>query len=519
MNEGFNTEANKRIAKNTLYLYIRLVFVLIISLYSSRIILHNLGVVDYGIYNVVAGFVSMLTLLNASLSNASQRFYNYEKGRNGILGMQKVFISAHFIQFLFIIVIVVLAETIGLWYVSNKMVYPIERETAVFVVYQSSVVALVFVLLQIPYSSAIIAHERINYYAIVGVIDVCLKLVIALILPLIPCDRLSLYGILITGGAFVDYLLYFFYARKKFSYLRFKLLFYRDTFTSMLKFSGWCALNSFSQTVRNQGLNILINFFFGPIVNAARGISYQVKTALLGFVSNITTAAQPQVVESYAAGNIDRSRKLMFTISKLTFFSLYIVALPIIVEVGYVLRLWLGDDIPDYSEVFTSLVLIITMVDIMLTPIGMFVSASGKVGRYNFWNSVLGVCVLPVAYLFLKSGASPVSVFIVSLIFSIVMYFTSIIIISYETGVKVVHYLKDVLLPILFVVFSTVMFPLFIHYGLSSGFFRLIAVVAVVVISVTVSGYYLGLDRGEKELVISYIKRFLNKIGLGRKNV
>ena len=237
MSELTNTEGNKRIAKNTLFLYIRLVFVLIISLYTSRVILHNLGVVDYGIYNVVAGFVSMFALLNTSLSNSTQRFYNFEKGKNGTEGMQKVFISAQYIQIIIAILILILAETIGLWYVSNKMVYPAERTFAVHVVYQSAVFALLFVVLQIPYSAAIIAHERINYFAIVGVLDVVMKLIIALILPIIPVDSLSVYGVLIAAVAIVDFLLYYFYSKHHFPYLRFKREFQRKTFTEMLKFS------------------------------------------------------------------------------------------------------------------------------------------------------------------------------------------------------------------------------------------------------------------------------------------
>ena len=512
MNENNNKEANKRIAKNTLFLYIRLGFVLLISLYTSRVILHNLGVVDYGIYNVVAGFVSMFALLRATLSNATQRFYNYEKGKNGIAGMQKVFISAQYIQIIFVAIIVLLAETVGLWYVVNKMVYPVERASAVLIVYQSAVIALIFVCLQIPYSAAIIAHEKINYYAIVGVIDVVLKLIIAIIIPIIPIDNLSIYGILIAGVSVIDYLLYSSFSKRHFPYLKFSFQFHRETFVNMIKFSGWSSLNGFSQTVKNQGLNILMNYFFGPAINAARGISYQVKGALLDFVMNITTATQPQVVESYAVGNKERAYKLMFTVSKLIFFSLYMVSLPIMIEVSFVLRLWLGNEIPNYTEIFTILVLIITLIDILSTPISMVINASGKVARFNLWNSILGICVLPVAFIFLKQGSDPVMVYIVSLSISIIMLFVSILIMVKETDIKVSQYIHGVLVPLFVVVISTVFLPIIVSHFLNIGFARLITIVSLSILLVCISGYFMGLDANEKELVLSFVKRFAKKI-------
>lgn len=512
------SEDNTRIARNTLFLYIRLVFVLLISLYTSRVILRNLGVVDYGIYNVVAGFVSMFALLSTSLTNSAQRFYNYEKGRNGQSGEQKVFVSAHYIQIIIAIIVLLLAETIGLWYVSTKMVFPLERTAAVFVVYQASIIALLFVILQIPYSSAIIAHERINYYAIVGVVDVVLKLFVALIIPIVPVDNLSIYGILIAGVSLIDFFLYFSYSRRHFLHLRFQFFYDHNTFVNMIKFSGWSALNGISQTIKNQGLNILMNFFFGPVVNAARGISYQVKGALLGFVMNITTAAQPQVVESYAIGNRERSTKLMFAISKFIFVSLYMVSLPIMIEVAYVLRLWLGNDVPEYAEIFTVLVLLITMVDIMSTPISMIMNASGLVARFNFWNSILGLTVLPFAFFVLKMGASPVSVYVVSLLLSVLMHIVSMIIMGKEIGIGLNQYFKGVLLPLLGVVISTFFLPIILSRMMTVGIYRFLMVASVSILLVFVSGYFIGLNTFEKGIVKSSIMRIRERL-IQRKDI
>lgn len=504
-------EDSKRIAKNTLYLYIRLVFVLIVSLYTSRVVLQALGVVDYGIYNVVAGFVSMFALLNSSLSVVTQRFYNYEIGKNGEEEIRKVFISAYYIQLIIAVIVLLLAETIGLWYVINKMVYPPDRAFAVIVVYQASVLSLLFVLMQIPYSSAIIAHEKINYYAIISVIDVLLKLAIALVTPLVGIDNLCIYGVLIAGVSVVNFFCYSIYARYHFTQLRFERKFYKPTFMAMVKFSGWSALNSFSQVIKNQGINVVMNFFFGPAVNAARGISYQVKGALLGFVTNITTAAQPQVTESYAVGNVERSKRLMFTISKLIFLSLYIFTLPIMSEVDYILRLWLGDDIPEYTEIFTILVLVITLIDILITPMTMIIYASGKVGRFNFWNSVIGLSVLPIACVSLSMGTNPVSVYVISLLLSVVMQIVSMIILRKEINIGIGHYCKHVLLPIISVVAITFEFPVVLVHFIPMGIVRVIIVTLVSVAMVAMSSYYIGFNKEERTFVMSYIKKFINK--------
>ena len=280
----------------------------------------------------------------------------------------------------------------------------------------------------------------------------------------------------------------------------------------MLKFSGWSAFNSFSQVIRHQGLNLLLNFFFGPIVNAAHGIAYQVKGALLGFVMNITTAAQPQVVESYAVGNYDRTKQLMYTVSKFIFLSLYIVALPIMLETEYVLELWLGDEIPHYTVVFTILVLITTLVDILNTPITMVVSASGKVGLYNFWNSILGIVVLPIAYFCLRNGSNPVFVYVVSLLSSIVMQLTCMIIMQNVTNFKLIDYSKKVLLPIIVVIITTVFIPLYIEKQMDGGLFRFIIVIICSFILVSLSGFYIGLEKSERLFVLTSIRNIYRKL-------
>ena len=503
---------NKRIAKNTLYLYIRLVFVLLISLYTSRVVLHALGVVDYGVYNVVAGFVSMLSLLSTSLTNAVQRFYNYEIGQNGREASQKVYISSLYIQIIIAVVILVLAETIGIWYIENKMVYPLERSDAVYVVYQAAVVALLLTVMQIPYTAAIIANERINYYAIIGVLDVVLKLVISLLIAYSSSDRLVIYGILMAAVSVADFIFYFIYAKHQFRELKYKRVFYKDVFTKMLSFSGWHALNGFSQTIKNQGVNMIMNFFLGPAVNAARGISYQIKSALLGFVMNITTAAQPQMIESYSKGDIGRSERLFFSVSKIIFLSLLIVVLPIIINVKTVLTLWLGPDYPKYTEIFTILVLLITLVDILMTPITIMINAKGDVGLYNFSVSLMELLTLPLAYVILKMDNEPHWVFVMSLFLSILTVMISLIIMQKKTSIRIISYVKEVIYPLIKVVLASAVLMYCLSINNDNSFFVFILSIFILVISVIMASYFLALKPSEREMIKEYMCKITNKL-------
>lgn len=506
---GNNLSGNKRIARNTLFLYIRLAFVLVISLYTSRVVLKALGVVDFGIYNVVAGFVSMFALLSTSLTNSVQRFYNYEVGKNGVEGMKKIYTTSFYIQLIIAILVLLFAETIGLWYLENKMVIPTERQDTAIVVFQVSVLSLLFVILQIPYSAAIIARERIDYYAIVGVIDVVLKLIVAIFLTFVSGDHLKLYSILIGGVAIINFVLYYTYAKHHFSFLRFERTFHKETFKAMLRFSGWSAVNGVSQTVKNQGINLLMNLYFGPVINAARGISYQIKSALLGFVLNITTAAQPQIVESYAAGDINRSKQLMFSVSKFVFLSLYLVALPVMIEIHYILRLWLGNEVPDYTEIFVVLILIITLIDILCSPINIIINASGRIGLYNFCVSVIGMTILPLAYIALGYDAQPEYVYIVSLILSVIILIAAVIIMRRKTNIGITEYISKVLTPITFVSISTFFIPLLVSFLMEEGIVRLMIVTLVSFICVFVFGFYFGLNHKERSTIISFVKKHI----------
>ena len=395
-----NSNKNKRIVKNTVFLYIRMALVLVVSLYTSKVILNTLGVQDYGIYNIVAGFVSMFGFLNASITACIQRYYNYEIGRNGDDGLGRVFTMSCLIECIIAFVVLLLLETFGVWYINNKLVVPDYKLFAANILFQLSCIQMTLVMFQAPFSGAILAKEKMDYYAAVGIIDVFLKLLIVIILPYLLYDSLIVFGCLMTFISIVDFFLYYIYAKREFAKLRLLRFWDCELFKSMLSFSGWNVFGAVAMVARTQGLNLILNLFFGPVVNAARGVSIQVQGALMGFIGNISMAVRPQIVESYAIGNINRSRDIMFSISKICFLFLFIMALPVCLNIDIILKFWLGDKVPEYTNVFSVLILCTALIDTLNTPITMLIMATGKVKKYCLYTSICGLLVLPVAYFF-----------------------------------------------------------------------------------------------------------------------
>ena len=505
------SESNKRVAKNTLFLYVRMILVLLVSLYTTRVVLNALGVVDYGINNVVGGFVSMFAFLNTSMSNGIQRFYNFKLGREGEESLTKVYNMALLIQGLLAVVVVLMLETVGLWYMNTKMVIPIERMPTAHWIYQFSVVSLVLVIMQIPFSAAIMAHERMNYYAYVSIIEVGLKLLLALWLPFVKHDKLFAYGCFVLGVGLLNFLMYFIYCKLSFKSLKPQRCFHKDLFKEMLSFSGWNIFGTFAYMLKNQGLNVLLNAFFGPVVNAARGISAMVGTAIQGFQSNIVISFRPQTVQSYAEGNIPRVRSLMYSLSKISYLMLFMLSMPVIIELPYILHLWLGDVIPDYTVSFTMLILINMIVGSLNTPVTQVVHATGKMRKYQIGTSFIICSILPISWLFLKAGGSPISVYIISLGVICINQVVCMLILKQIFPYSIKQYMKDAILPCILVSLVALILPMALHYAISESFIRLVLIAVVSVGSVIVSSYYLALNASEKEMVVGFIRKTLKK--------
>lgn len=507
-----NSASNKRIAKNSLFLSIRMVFVLGITLYTTRAVLSVLGVEDYGIYNVVCGFVSMFSFLNTSMSNGIQRFYNYELGKNRKEAVQNVYCTAIIIQLLLSVIIVILTETLGIWYLNNKMVIPDERMVAASCTFHFSVISFIFVIMQVPYVAAIMANERMDFYAFVSVIDACLKLVIVFAIPLFGYDDLIVYGILWMFVCIIDFFVYFFYCKRKFKELTFSYKVEKDLFRTMLGFSGWNVFGSFSHMMKEQGINLVLNLFGGPVINAARGVAVQVNSGIQNFVNNITVPVRPQVVQSYARGEIQRTMSLTYSVSKFSCYFLYMLGLPVMLEITYILNIWLGVNIPDYTETFVVIIIITSFLNNLNAPISNVVHATGIMKKYQIYSAFVVLSAVPMAYLVLTLGASPEYALIMVLLSMIAAQVVALYILKSIIDYSIVEYIKKVVIPIIFVVLTTFWIPFIPHILLESGFARLIIVFGISVVVIVFTVFILGLNKAEKEIVKTLLRKITNKI-------
>lgn len=497
---------NKKIVRNTIFLTFQTLFVLFVSLYTSRVILKALGVEDFGIYNVVGGFVSMFAFLNTSMINGIQRFYNYELGKNGEDGLKRVYNTALSIQAILAITILILTETAGLWYINNIMVIPAERLVAARWIFQFSVISLVFVIMQVPYSSAVVAHENMGFYAVINMLDAVLKLAIVLAIPFFSADKLIVYGFLILLISIINWLLFYLYAKVRYKEINICKGFNSSQFMEMLSFSGWNLFGSFSGVMKEQGINMILNLFFGPVVNAARGIAYQVNGAMMGFVVNINTASRPQLTQSYASGNQDRSINLMYTMSKIGVVTLALFAVPVIYEVDYILNIWLDTEIPLHTNSFVQLVVINSIVLCLNPPVSFLVHATGKMRKYQVVSSLFSLLVLPISYIMLQQGAEPEYVFVLMIVFTMIGQWICVHILKQLIVFSEVDYVRRVVLPLTLFLALIPILPLIPRLLLGESFFRLVLVSALSVISTGSIGYYIVLNQSEKANVLSFLK-------------
>lgn len=442
-----SASSNKRIAKNTLILYLRMIFILCVGLYTSRIVLNTLGVEDYGIYNVVGGFVAFFSFLNGAMATATQRFITFELARRNIKKQITTFSTAAIIHFAIAIIIVIAAETIGLWFVCNKLVIPEERFSAAIWVYQFSILTMFVSIVSIPYNAAIIAHEKMSAFAYISILDAVLKLAIVLLLTIVSFDKLIFYAALLFGISLLDRLIYGIYCKRHFAETRVKLIFDKKLFREMTNIAGWSLFGNIAGVFYTQGLNVLLNMFFGPAVNAARAIAVTIQGVVTGFVSNFQMALNPQITKSYAVGDLYRMHSLIFASSKYSFFLLLLIALPIMIETQTILTVWLKI-VPDHTVWFTRLILCILLIDALSNPL---MISSQAVGRVKIYQSLVGglmLLILPMAYVALKLGGNPEIVFIIHLLIAIVALISRVVIVGRMVAFSFVSYARKVLLPV-----------------------------------------------------------------------
>lgn len=504
------SQNNKRLARNTAFLYVRMLFVMFVALFTTRIVLQALGVVDYGIYNIVAGFVSLFSVLNNCLTTGANRFYNYAIGKNDNEGVTRVFNASIKIQLIFLVVLVLLVEFVGLWYINNKMLIPEDRLSAAIILFHSSICSLIFLILQIPFSSAVMAYEKMNFYAIISVIDAIGKLIIAYLIKETSTDKLVLYGWLLTLISIINFILYFSYSIRHFPALKYSKELDKRLFKSLLTFSSWSMLDPFSYIVRDQGSNMTLNLFFGPIVNAAYGIATQVSGAVSGFASNLSIAFRPQVIQSYSSGNHVRTKKLMISMSKINFILQMVIALPLIFEMDYILKLWLGEAIPQYTSIFAILVLVINSVNTLNEPVSIIMVATGRIKKIKIYSMFIICSVVPLGYLFFNLGMPPYFIYLIMFSLTIINQIGCVLIMYKEFPViSPKDYLKEVVVPCLILTISSLIVPVTITQFLSSSFLRLFVVFACSCFSTSIFAYMICLRKNERSFALSYINKLI----------
>lgn len=504
MSEELYTANNQRIAKNTLLLYFRMLFMMAVSLYTSRVVLNTLGIEDFGIYSVVGGITTMFSFLNSAMSSSTQRYMTFALGKGEILQLRKVFQMSLNIHWLIALLMLILGETIGLWFLKEKMVIPLERQDAAFWVYQFSVATMIIMIISVPYNAAIIAHEKMSAFAYISVMEVLLRLGIVYLLYFTRSDKLIFYVALLFATQLLLRIIYGFYCKQNFEETHYEWRWDKNLFKEMLGFAGWNLWGGLAGVFFTQGLNILLNIFFGPAVNAARGIAVLVQGAVAQFSSNFQTALNPQITKSYAKGDLVYMRSLIFRSSKFSFLLLATISFPIFIQADILLSTWLGV-VPDYTVTFVRLMLCITVIDAMA---GAFMVAAQSTGRIRIYQSVIGgilLAIVPVSYIVLKLGAAPWSVFLVHLCICIIAFIVRLYIVHSMICLSLRSYLCEVLLRCLWVSLLAMPLPFLLLNVLPDTLFSGALIGIVSIMAMVFFSYTVGLTVNEKKFVAEKI--------------
>lgn len=502
---------NSRIAKNTLFLYARMLLGMFVSLFTSRVILDALGAVDYGVYNVVGSIVTMSAFLNGAIGVSTQRYLTFYLGKGDNKLLKKVFSSSVEIHTLLALIVALLAETIGLWFLYNKLQIPEERIDVAFWVFQLSILTMVVGIINGPFNSAIIAHERMDIFAYFSLGGLFLQLFFAYSLYNSPIDRLLFYALLTALLQILTQLLQQWYCRQHFEETIFKRTWDSKLMKEMGSFSLWNIWGSLAGLLFGQGLNILLNIFFGPVVNAARGVAVQVNHAIEQFARNFQIAVDPQITKSYANNELAEMHGLIFRASKFTFFMLYMLSLPVLVETNAILNLWLVEP-PLYTSVFIRLTLTIVIIDSVARPLMTSAAATGKVKVYQSVVGGILLTIVPIAYIVLKLGGNPASVFVVHLVVCIVAFITRLFIIRPMIHLSLREYFNYTIKRIIMVAVVSLAPSITAKILLPSGMQYSLIVGVIAVISVALSSFYLGMTINERQFVLSKVIQIANKI-------
>lgn len=506
-----NSTNSKRIAKNTLLLYVRMLFLMLISLYTSRVILNALGVEDYGIYNVVGGVVTMFSVLSGSLSAAISRFITFELGTGNLERLKKIFSSSITIQIGIAIIIVVLAETIGLWFLNYKMVIPESRMIAANWCFQFSIITFCVNLISVPYNAAIIAHEKMSAFAYISILEAIGKLIIAWLILINPIDRLIYFAALVGLLACIIRFVYTWYCKRHFEECTYHFVYDHGLLKQMFGFAGWNLIGASSAVFRDHGGNIILNLFGGPTVNAARAIAIKVSAVTNSFVQNFMMALNPQITKSYAIGDHEYMFKLVFQGARLSYYILLLLCLPIMLNTHYILVIWLKL-VPEHTVLFVQLVILFTLSESISGPLVTAMLATGKIRDYQLLVGGLQMMNLPIAYICLYWGAIPESVIIVAIVISQCCLVARLYMLRKMIGLKVRYYLTHVYLNVIIVSVLSSIIPVIIIDNFSETFSALLFTSLIAILSTIFVELYIGCSKKERQIFYIQIKKASKKL-------
>lgn len=505
------SQNNKRIAKNTLLLYFRMLFMMAVNLYTSRVVLHVLGIEDFGIYNVVGGVVAMFSVISGSLSASISRFITYELGKGDKGKLVRIFSSSVTIQLGLGLIILILAEIVGVWFLNVKMSIPENRMYAANWVFQLSILTFIIHLISVPYNAAIIAHEKMSAFAYISILEVVAKLIIVYMLLMSPIDKLIFYAILMASVALIIRFVYGYYCKRHFEECTYHFILDKELLQKMFGFAGWNFIGASSAVLRDQGGNIVINLFCGPTVNAARGIAYQVNTAISGFVNNFMTALNPQITKSYAAGDKEYMMTLIYQGARLSFYILLILSLPVIVNTHYILTLWLKI-VPEHTTLFVQLVLIFAMSESISNPLITAMLATGKIRNYQIVVGGLQMMNLPISYVLLRYGCIPETVLIVAICISQCCLAARLYMLRGMIGLSVRKYISKVYFNVFTVTILSAIIPCVSSYYLNETFINFIFICTISVICTFTVIYFVGCNRKERQFILSKVTAIKDKL-------
>lgn len=501
---------SKRIAKNSMMLYIRMLFTMAVSLYTSRVVLNVLGVSEYGIYNVIGGVVMMFSSINTTMATAVQRFMNFEMGRKNFSGLNDIFNTSIIIHFFIAGIVFLLLETLGVWFLNAKMNIDPSRMEAANWVLQFSILAFIVTILSVPYDAVIIANEHMQAFAIISIIEVALKLFIAFSVAWFDFDKLKLYAVLTFAVSLVLRIIYGSYSKRHFAEAKFKWEWHKDLFREMLSFAGWNLIGVSSTLIRTQGINIVLNLFFGTLVNAAMGIANQVKTAVDNFTNNFLMALNPQITKSYASKDHEYLFKLVFNGSKYAFYLVFFLTLPLLTETEYILKLWLKT-VPDYTVIFVRLVLIISIIESLSKTLIQTMFATGNIRRYQIVVGSVTILNLPLAIVFLYMGFQPQITMTIGIFVALFAQQVRLQMLKTMVDLPVHYFYSKVLLVVCSVALVSLVAPLTVCYLMPGGFSRLLLNSLLSSVSILTAVWLIGLSGYERNFFSDKFKTVILK--------